>query len=808
MDDWNESMQRKSEPAPQRLMLTALICTSLAVAVAGWMGIMNQSSLAAEPSTELAEYFGFKPLEIFKLQARSGNMLTGDLNHDGLNDLAVIDNSNSRIDLLLQRKTVPDQKDKSTTTDVNSFKNDWRFEHKKFSVDKALAALSLGDFNGDGRTDMAYIGLPDRLVIRLQPESGEWKTGPTFRLPDLQLAQWMMASGDLNHDSKFDLAILGKNDTFILYQKDGELQRPERLMNTSDKLGLVHIGDLDGDGRGDLCYLANDDSGRSLCARFQTSSAKLGPELRFDLDKPRSTTLKDIDGQPGLEILSIHGQTGRVRVSQIRRPEAKAGELAGQLVQFGFGQQAGSRERDLAIGDINGDKLSDIVVTDPEASQVLVFQQAKGLGLDQGTSYPCLTGATQVRIGDFLNDKVADVVFLSPKEKSMGISRMEAGRLTFPQAIPIEKEPVVFALADQNGDQSPELLYIARDRVSTKTTYVLKRLQAVERDGQMEWQPFGAGPMPAAGMPLSLKGDPEQIVPYDANRDGKLDFLIFQGSERPAILLKSDGKGGLTEITGEGGFGLGNVSASNLFFGNLAGLAALDEPALLVAHNNFVRHVRLNEQNQWRVVDQFSALESAAKIVGAATLNLDGQPGNEIVLIDQGVKRLRVLRKEENTYRPWREVDIGPFPYRGSYVADLNEDGLLDLLLFGGGKFGVLYANQTDPKLSELATFETNIEDSFLSDVVAGDLNHDGRADLALMETESHHVEILDYSKELGLRHALAFKLFESKGVSEREQSQTEPRESLIVDVTGDGLDDLVLLSHDRVLVYPQDDGK
>ncbi len=800
-------MQRKTPSSRRRLVLSTLIFASMA-GVMSWALIGERTSVAAEPTTELAEYFGFKPLEIFKLQARSGNMVTGDLNHDGLNDLAVIDNSNSRIDLLLQRKKVPEQPNRSTTTDVNSFKNDWRFDHKKFPVDKALAALSLGDFNGDGRTDMAYIGLPDRLVIRLQPESGEWKTGPTFRLPDLQLAQWMMASGDLNHDGKFDLAILGKNDTFILYQKDGELQRPERLMNTSDKLGLIHIGDVDGDGRGDLCYLANDDSGRALCARFQTANGKLGPELRFDLDKPRSTTLKDIDGQPGLEILSIHGQTGRVRVSQIRRPEAKAGELAGQLVQYGFGQQAGSRERDLAVGDINGDQLADIVVTDPETSQALVFQQGKGLGLDQGTSYPCLTGATVVRIGDFLNNKVADVVFLSPKEKSMGISRMEAGRLTFPQAIPVEKEPVVFALADQTGDQSPELIYIARDRVSTKTTYVLKGLQAVERDGQLQWQPFVTGTMPAAGMTLSLKGDPEQIVPYDADRDGKLDFLIFQGSERPAVLLKSDGKGGLTEISSEGGYGLGNVSASNVFFGQLSGSAAQDEPALLVAHNNFVRHVRLNEQNQWRVVDQFSALESAAKIVGAATLNLDGQPGNEIVLIDQGVKRLRVLRKEESTYRPWREVDIGAFPYRGSYVADLNEDGLQDLLLFGGGKFGVLYANQTDPKLNELATFETSIEDSFLSDVVAGDLNHDGRADLALMETESHHVEILDYSKELGLRHALTFKLFESKGVSEREQSQTEPRESLIVDVTGDGLDDLILLSHDRVLVYPQDDGK
>ncbi|MDB5386114.1 MAG: repeat protein, partial [Planctomycetaceae bacterium] len=237
--------------------------------------------VAQEPANELAEFYGFRPLEIFKLATRSGNMVAGDLNHDGLTDLAIVDNSNSRIDLLLQRKKMSDQKEKSTTKDVNSFKGDWRFEHKKFPVDKALSALSLGDFNGDGRLDMAYVGLPDRLIVKLQPETGEWKAGPTFRLPDLQLAQWMMAAGDLNHDGKDDLVILGKNYTFLLYQKEGEIQAPERLMNTSDKLGLIQIGDLDGDGRADLSYLANDDSGRSLCARFQTVAGKMGPELRF-----------------------------------------------------------------------------------------------------------------------------------------------------------------------------------------------------------------------------------------------------------------------------------------------------------------------------------------------------------------------------------------------------------------------------------------------------------------------------------------------------------------------------------------------
>jgi hypothetical protein len=32
-----------------------------------------------------------------------------------------------------------------------------------------------------------------------------------------------------------------------------------------------------------------------------------------------------------------------------------------------------------------------------------------------------------------------------------------------------------------------------------------------------------------------------------------------------------------------------------------------------------------------------------------------------------------------------------------------------------------------------------------------------------------------------------------------------EPREALVADVTGDGLNDLLVLVHDRILLYPQE---
>ena len=107
-----------------------------------------------------------------------------------------------------------------------------------------------------------------------------------------------------------------------------------------------------------------------------------------------------------------------------------------------------------------------------------------------------------------------------------------------------------------------------------------------------------------------------------------------------------------------------------------------------------------------------------------------------------------------------------------------------------------------------MATYESKLKKTFFSDVVAGDLNGDGKPDLAMIDTESHYVEILYLDAKDKPHHAFHFKVFEEKSFEGGRGGGTEPRESAIADVTGDGRADLILLAHDRVLVYPQDDGK
>ncbi|MBD3673049.1 MAG: VCBS repeat-containing protein [Planctomycetaceae bacterium] len=764
----------------RRLLFSVCVCVS----------VVSPRLLSAED--EISSHFGFDGLEIYKVSSRSENLLAGDFNHDGKQDVLVVDNSKSRIDLFQQRN--PDAVEQpATSNSVNEIVNDRRFEHRKLPVDFRIASLTVGDLNADGRDDIAYIGVPDRLIVLLQQEDSRFEAAPEIRLSGVSQSSWAIDAGDLNQDGKDDLVVLGKEETWILRQAAKGFERPEKLLNTSDQLAIARIVDLDGDGRNDLCYLAANGQETNFCARLQDEEGKLGAELQFDVKRQRSLTTDDVDGEPGVEILTIDPLTNRVKVLKLIKAEQKAGELSGKLVQYGFGGNEGARDRDLAIGDVDGDGRVDLVATDPAGAQVFVFRQQNGSGLDLGTAYPGLQGASQVRIGKTSPDGPTEVVTLSDKEKSIGISTMEDGRLSIPQVLPTAGEPVALEMADLTGDGIDEIIYVSRERMGRSSDYFVRILI---RAGET-WAHLAE-----EGLEVDLSSAPDRLSVGDLNQDGHPDFLISQGSERQQIILLSDEAGKLSIVEPGEGFTLGTVPTGAIYLGTQT------DPAVIVSQENFARSFLLDEENRWKLLEQFNANEPNAKLSGSVLLNLDGQPGDEIVLVDTGVKRLRVLRKEPNAeqYSAWKEIELGDFPFTFARRADLNGDEQEDLLLFGGSRFAVLYAGRTDPELKEIAFFETALEKVFFADVVAGDVSHDGQTDLIVLDTRSHYLEILDYDADAGLRHALHFRIFEEKSFSSSdERGGSEPREGLVADVTGDGFNDLIILVHDRLIVYPQD---
>jgi hypothetical protein len=108
-------------------------------------------------------------------------------------------------------------------------------------------------------------------------------------------------------------------------------------------------------------------------------------------------------------------------------------------------------------------------------------------------------------------------------------------------------------------------------------------------------------------------------------------------------------------------------------------------------------------------------------------------------------------------------------------------------------------------EFQELDGYETPIKDGFLNDVTTGDLDNDGRKDVVFMETGKNYLDLLTFGADHKLTPANRWQVFEERSYRGRRGENPEPREAVVADVTGDKKNDLTIIVHDRILVYPQE---
>jgi len=756
-------------------------------------------ALPALAASAYTNGFGFTGPEVFPIDSQISQLHVADLDGDGLQDLIVVNNARSKINLLYNQTgqtNLAARAKAGRKRELNELPPDARFRLESIASEKRIASLMVADLNGDGRPDLAYYGEPKELVVLYNLGAGGWSAPKRWPLEDGQLSANALCTGDLNGDGREDLVLLAENCLYFLPQQaDHTLGEPERIP-FSGAVKSVQVVDVDGDGRRDL-LLVNWEDRNPFRFRLQKPDGQLGPELYFSSPPIRAYCADNLEPNGKTQIITIAQNSGRAQISQFTRQPAEP--LAGAFQQGQFQvwplNKTDKAQRGLLWADVNGDGLPDLLVAEPESGQLSLYLQQPDGSLASAKTFPTLAGISDLAVADWQGDGRPELFMLSQDERQVGVTRLDdKGRLPFPTLLPLEGKPLVLAVGPLQPGAKPTLAIIS-DQDGRRS------LVTRSFEGKTKTQKLSE----------NFKFNPTTLAFHDVDQDGLVDLVILIPYEKVKVLRQVPGKDfEELDVAPPGG-------ALEQPWLAAADIDGDGKPELLLPQKNFLRAVVLKPEpglqdatNRagwvFRVKEQINGAASNSRLVGAAALPNATNSVPSLFLLDAERKALTLC--ERNPVGVWQVVRNVPLP-----VCEFNSLRALTLgaakdkavALLGLNAVGCLPLHGPVWELTELDSYETPIKDGHLNDVVSGELGHDGRKDLVFLETARNYLDFVVFDAHHKLVPADRWQVFEERAFRSRRGDLPEPREAAIADVTGDGKNDLIVLVHDRILVYPQE---
>ena len=342
-----------------------------------------------------------------------GSAEIGDFNNDGYSDIAVTSETDSSVTILL-----------------GNGKGDFMPADKSpFYAGSIPNDIAVRDFNKDGNMDLAFANHEKQyLTILLGNGKGDFTpaNNSPFQTKGIPHTHGITA-GDFNNDGRLDLVTdsWGNDQIEVLFGDNVNLFRTQGVFFKVGKRPYQRLraADLNNDGVDDI--VTTNTEGNNVTVLL--ASGKGGFEEVADSpiacgDAPFGIAIGDVnaDGKPDLAIINSPGSMAEGRGKN--GMTVLLGDGKGKFTMInGSPFEAGKIPNRIAIGDVNGDGVNDIVTSDNSSNKIYLFIMNRNGSVISQSSIAVGNQPKGVAIGDLNGDKKGEIIVCNNADNDISI---------------------------------------------------------------------------------------------------------------------------------------------------------------------------------------------------------------------------------------------------------------------------------------------------------------------------------------------------------------------------------------------------
>lgn len=724
-------------------------------------------------------------------------------------------------------------------------------------------SLIAGDFNGDGKNDLACINNDRaRIVLLFQKEVGEgtasveeksdyWEPvldSDRFIKKSVVTAATMasLVSGDFNGDGNVDFGYISKNDPLVIHfgKGDGETWKDKKVfvdLKIPYRNTTTAAGNLNGDKLDDLAVLG--ENKLYILLQSKKEGLALAQEYPVHSDKVYNLEIVDVDKDGRADLRYISWDSEQLLQVRMQQEDGRFGPEISFPIKIkseGIAPVA-SKQGAIQYAYVDGDSslvtnvtLRKKIETGSDEKLLQVYRYPVG---EKEEFFP-LTSFDYNGDGlvDILaaNGKVAFVTIFTQNEKGIftATDRLDTfhdiSKLQHAVSAEAGKE-YLYMLTDKEG------MLVVTERASGKAGVYgfpvpikfegeikdffmsplfssaraeLILVAEVDKKHQLIYSDNGLSQAVTDWKTIDLgkiRKDIQGIRVLDINRDGLSDILIFIEDEPMRIFVQGeetkDGK--FTEVAKDSI--LRDTLLSDVYpeqFGEFD-LNNDGKEDIVFAGRGLLRSMIIDDKGALVITHQITVTEEQDALYMPMLFHFDkSKKEKDIIVYNENLGELFVM-DHKNPARKSR-YEIGEITVVDASLTNAGKNRSKNLLLLGQSQFWTLSLANERWVLDDLSVIDHPKDDRLYDRVFSGDLDGDGAGELLVVDDTNKEFTVYRQDND-DWKIDLGFTIFKQNAHFRGRKGQAqEPREVIVNDVTGDDKADIIFLIHDRLLVYFQ----